>query len=142
MAVPLIVGLARAIELCMEERDEEATRLCGLRNTLYEKIRAGVKGVLLNGHPDRRLPANLNLAFEGVDGERLLLALTDLGISSGSACSSAASEPSHVLRALGRSDSLARASLRFGLGRDTRPEHVELAAQRVIDEVKSQRGGA
>jgi cysteine desulfurase len=139
LAVPLIVALARALELCLEEREAEAGRLAALRELLLKRIQAGLSGVLLNGHPKQRLPANLNLSFEGVDGDRLLLALTDLGISSGSACASSGSEPSHVLRALGRSESLARASLRFGLGRGTTREEVEHAAARVVEEVLAQR---
>lgn len=138
LAVPLIVGLARALDLCIEEQVEEAKRLCELRELLRERIEGGLPGVILNGHPTRRLPGNLNLSFAGVDGERLLLAVGDLALSSGSACSSSSGEPSHVLLALGRDRKLARASLRFGLGRGTTREEIEQAAARVIRAVKEQ----
>lgn len=138
LAVPLIVGLARALDLCIEEQVEEAKRLCELRELLRERIEGGLPGVILNGHPTRRLPGNLNLSFAGVDGERLLLAVGDLALSSGSACSSSSGEPSHVLLALGRDRKLARASLRFGLGRGTTREEIEHAAARVIRAVKEQ----
>lgn len=138
LAVPLIVGLARALDLCIEEQVEEAKRLCELRELLRERIEGGLPGVILNGHPTRRLPGNLNLSFAGVDGERLLLAVGDLALSSGSACSSSSGEPSHVLLALGRDRKLARASLRFGLGRGTTREEIEHAAARVIQAVKEQ----
>lgn len=138
LAVPLIVGLARALDLCIEEQVEEAKRLCALRELLRERIEGGLPGVILNGHPTRRLPGNLNLSFPGVDGERLLLAVGDLALSSGSACSSSSGEPSHVLLALGRDKRLARASLRFGLGRGTTREDIEYAAARVIGAVQDQ----
>ncbi len=139
LAVPLIAGLARALELCHEEREQEAKRLAELRDRLRCRIEEGVEGVRLNGAGEARLPGNLNMSFSGVDGDRLLLSLSDLAISSGSACSSASSEPSHVLLALGRSPAEARASLRFGLGRGTTREEVETAAERVIEEVRLQR---
>lgn len=140
LPVPLIVGIARALELCVEEREAEAARQRALRDRLREGITSQLDGVLLNGPVEPRLPANLNLSFEGVDGERLLLALTDLGVSSGSACSSASTKPSHVLLALGRSPDLARASLRFGLGRSTSAADVQTAVERVVETVKSLRG--
>ena len=138
LAVPLIVGLARALDLCIEDRAEEAKRLCELRELLRDRIELGLPKVILNGPATRRLPGNLNLSFAGVNGERLLLALSDLALSSGSACSSASGEPSHVLLALGRDKKLARASLRFGVGRGTRQEDVEHAAERVIQAVREQ----
>ena len=87
---------------------------------------------------EKRLPGNLNIAFPGVDGARLLLALSDIAVSSGSACSSADPQPSHVLAALGLSEELSRASLRFGLGRGTTPEDVDHAAERVIEVVRAE----
>jgi len=140
LAVPLIVGLARALEICLDERDAEAERLSKLRGELRRRIEEGVDGAVVNGDWDSRLPGNLNMSFAGVDGDRLLLALSDLAISSGSACSSASPVPSHVLMALGRSKEEARASLRFGLGRGTTGEDIEYAAERVIAEVRAERG--
>ncbi len=141
LPVPLIVGMARALELCLEERDAENLRLRGLRDRLRERITGALDGVRLNGHGERRLAANLNLAFEDVDGAKLLLALRGVAVSSGSACSSAKPAPSHVLAAIGVPESLSRASLRFGLGRGTRDEDVERAADLVIEAVRKQRSG-
>ena len=133
--VPLVVGLARALELCVEERERESARLIVLRDRLYRRIRDSIPSVRLNGHPGQRLPGNLNLTFEDVDGAQLLLALNGLAVSSGSACASAKSEPSHVLRAIGLSENQAQASLRFGLGRSTTAEEIERAAEIVIGAV-------
>lgn len=139
LPVAQIVGMARALELCLEEREVETGRLRALRDRLRDRIMGALEGVRLNGHPERRLAANLNLAFEGVDGARLLLSLTGVAVSSGSACSSAKPEPSHVLAAIGVDEPLARASLRFGLGRGTRAADVDRAAELVIEAVRQQR---
>lgn len=139
LPVPLIVGMARALELCIEERDAENVRLSALRDRLRERISGALDGVRVNGHAERRLAANLNLAFEGVDGAKLLLALGGVAVSSGSACSSAKPEPSHVLVAIGVPEPQTRASLRFGLGRGTRVEDVDRAADLVIEAVRKQR---
>jgi cysteine desulfurase len=138
LPVPLIVGLAKALDLCMEEQALSAKRLSELRDLLRERIHEAIPDAILNGHATRRLPGNLNLSFPGVNGERLLLALRDLAVSSGSACSASSGEPSHVLLALGRDENLARGSLRFGLGRETSVEDVEQAAASVIRAVKDQ----
>ena len=122
--VPGIVGFGKAAELALAGMGAENTRLAGLRELLKSRIGAGLGGVRLNGHPTRRLVGNLNLSFEGVDGEALLSGLTGLAVSSGSACTSASLEPSHVLKAQGVPDALARASIRFGLGRFTTPAEV------------------
>jgi cysteine desulfurase len=140
LPVPLIVGLARALELMVEEGAAEAARLAALRDRLWERLRGGLDGIRLNGHPERRLAGNLNVSFEGIDGARLLLALPDVAISTGSACASASPRPSHVLAALGLDETLARASFRFGLGRGTREADVDRAAGRLIEEVRKQRG--
>ena len=139
LPVPLIVGMARAFELCLEERESESLRLRALRDRLLARITDTLTGVKLNGHLDRRLAANLNLAFEDVDGARLLLSLGGVAVSSGSACASAKAGPSHVLRAIGLTESLARASLRFGLGRSTREEDVDRAADLVVEAVHKER---
>ncbi len=139
LAVPLVVGLARALEIAMDEREIESKRLAELRDLLWQRLRDGLEGVQLNGDVARRLAGNLNISFSDVDGDRLLLALTDLGVSSGSACSSGSGEPSPVLLAIGRSPGEAKASLRFGLGRGTTREEIEIAAERVTQEVRAQR---
>ncbi|MHB1556956.1 MAG: IscS subfamily cysteine desulfurase [Isosphaeraceae bacterium] len=140
LAVPLIVGLGAAIELAMAELDNEARRQRGLRDRLHAAIAARVPGIRLNGHPVDRLPGNLNLSFADVDGEALMMAMRDLAVSSGSACSAANPEPSHVLRAMGLDEDLARSSLRFGLGRFTTEEEVDFAAESVGSAVEKLRG--
>jgi len=141
LPVPLIVGFARAAELCEAERESEAVRLAGLRDRLWEHLHREVPGVVRNGHPTRRLPGNLNVSFAEVDGERLLLAMSDVALSSGSACTSAHPEPSHVLSALGREESLVRASMRFGIGRFNTPHEVDLVAERLAERVQALRRG-
>jgi len=139
LAVASIVGLARALELCVAEREAEATRLGALRDRLRSELEAALPGrVVLNGSGTARLPGNLNVSFRGVDGDRLLADLRGIAVSSGSACSSALPEPSPVLLALGRSPELAKASLRFGLGRGTTPQHVTRAVASVVAAVSLQ----
>lgn len=130
--VPGIVGLARALELCLGEMDSEAPRLAALRNRLSEGLTSALEDVQLNGPalvPELRLPGNLNLTFGRVEGETLLLSTQDIALSSGSACSSAYPAPSHVLEALGLDEPRIRSSLRFGLGRFNTAEHVDQAIQ-------------
>ena len=125
LPVPLVVGLGLALEIAMNEQADETRRLLDLRERLFSGITARVSDIRLNGHPDARLPGNLNLSFEGVDGEALMMAMRDIAVSSGSACSSTNPEPSHVLLAMGLSEELARASLRFGLGRFTTFQEID-----------------
>jgi cysteine desulfurase len=136
LAVPLVVGFGKACELCGLEMEGEAERLTGLR----ERLRAGIMGqldnVCLNGHPTERLQGNLNLSFAGVRGEALLMGLRNIAVSSGSACTSAQPEPSYVLRAIGRDDDLAHASIRFGLGRFNTEEEVDYAIAEVVSTVR------
>lgn len=135
LAVPLVVALGEAVRLAEAERVEESARVLALRDRLHAAITARVDGVRLNGHPTERLPGNLNLSFARVDGEALMMSLRGVAVSSGSACSSAHPEPSHVLRALGVDEALARASLRFGLGRFTTADEVNRAALLVAEAV-------
>jgi cysteine desulfurase len=139
LAVAGIVGLAAALELCLADLASEATRQAGLRDELHRRIDAGLPGrVLLNGPVERRLPGNLNLCFEAVDGDRLIADLNGLAVSSGSACSSAMPGASPVILALGRNEKQAKASLRFGLGRSTTSREISRAAQIVIEAVLEQ----
>lgn len=125
---PLIVGMAQAISLATEQMTIEQARILTLRDRLWQKLQA-VEGILLNGHPTQRLAGNLNVSVPGVDGNALLLGLRSvMAVSSGSACSTAKIAPSHVLQALGRSEDLAYASVRFGLGRSTTSIEVDRAA--------------
>ena len=136
--VPGIVGLARALGLCLDEVSTESQRLGALRDRLFEGLAGAVSDVRLNGparSPDLRLPGNLNVSFANVDGEALLISAPGVAASSGSACTSAKPEPSHVLRALGIGDDLTRGSVRFGLGRFNTSDEVEFAIQVIGDAV-------
>jgi cysteine desulfurase len=135
--VPGVVGFARALELCRDELPAETQRLAQLRARLFAGLENRLEGVSLNGPAlDRwRLPGNLNVSFAYVDGEALMMSLKQLAVSSGSACTSADPEPSHVLRALGLSDDLTRSSLRFGLGRFNTADEVDFAAEAVAEAV-------
>ena len=129
-----IVGMGAAYRIAAAEMARDAARIADLRGQLWRSL-AGLPGVELNGHPERRVPGILSVAFDGVEGESLLFALADLAVASGSACASMSAEPSYVLRALGRSDRLAQSTLRLSLGRFTTREEVEFAAGRIRAEV-------
>ncbi|KAA0254576.1 MAG: aminotransferase class V-fold PLP-dependent enzyme [Acidobacteria bacterium] len=139
--VPGIVGFGAAARIATAEREAEAARVAALRDRLHAGIAARLPSVRRNGHPERCLPGTLNLSFEGVDGEGLLMALRDLAVSSGSACTSASPEPSHVLRGIGVPDRLARASVRFSLGRYTTAEEVDVSSETVGRSVGALLGG-
>ncbi len=136
LAVPLIVGFGRAAELAASEREAEALRLGALRDRLYRGISSRLTETYVNGSLEHRLPGNLNLSFAFVEGESLLMALKDLAVSSGSACTSASLEPSYVLRALGLSDELAHTSIRFGLGRFNTQAEVDYVIELVVRSVE------
>jgi cysteine desulfurase len=132
LAVPMIVGLGKACELCRLEMAHEAERLIRLRERLRKGIMEGLSDTYINGHPTERLPGNMNISFAYVEGEALMMGVKDVALSSGSACTSASLEPSYVLKALGVGDELAHSSLRFGLGRFNTEEEVDY----VVEEVK------
>lgn len=134
--VPGIAGFGKACEICEKEMTAESERLRGLRDRLKEAIAGGLEGTTINGSMAHRLPHNINISFAQVDGESLLMGITDVAVSSGSACTSASLEPSYVLKALGVPDELAHSSIRFGLGRFNSEEEVDYAAARVIETVK------
>jgi cysteine desulfurase len=138
--VSAIVGFARALELCLAELSDEAERVRGLRDRLFRGLSAGLREITLNGPAleltETRLPGNLNVSFGYVEGEALMLQMHDVALSTGSACASAQSEPSHVLRGLGVSDEVVRGSLRFGLGRFTTAVEIEFVIDRAIDGVR------
>jgi cysteine desulfurase len=131
--VPGIVGFGAAAALALRERDAEAARLAALRDRLRAALEGALPGTRVNGHGTKRLPGNLNVSFEGVDGESLLVGLDRVAVSSGAACTK--TEPSHVLMALGLDQELALASLRFGLGRWTTQQDVDEAAAHVVEVV-------
>ena len=134
--VPGIVGLGKACDICQQEMGEESERLRRLRDKLKEAITSRLDDTFLNGSMLHRLPNNLNLSFAGVEGDALLMGISDVAVSSGSACTSVTLEPSHVLRALGISEDLAHSSIRFGLGRFNTEEEVDYVADRVVETVK------
>jgi len=136
---PQIVGLGEAVRIAMQERKREAKRIGALRDRLWQTL-ATLPGVHLNGHPTQRLPNNLSISIEGVDGNGLLSGLQGaIALSSGSACSALNPAPSHVIKALGRSDRLARATLRVGLGRQTHADDIDQAARAITDAIASLR---
>ena len=126
--VPGIVGLGKACELCMQEMESEAIRLSALRDKLQAKLTV-LEESYVNGNQEHRLPHVANISFKYVEGEGLMMAMKDLAVSSGSACTSASLEPSYVLKSLGLSDDLAHSSIRFGLGRFTTEEEVDYAVE-------------
>ena len=135
LATHQIMGMGEAFRLAREQLPEEGPRITALRERLWQGLQR-IEGVLLNGHPSQRLPGILNVSFPRVEGESLLYACEALAVSSGSACNSADQEPSYVLRALGRDDQLAGASLRFSLGRYTTEAEVDQAVEIVTREYR------
>lgn len=139
---PQIVGFAEAVSLAFEEMESEQQRLGELRDRLWQQLQ-NIPGIHLNGHPTQRLAGSLNISVEGVDGQALLLGLrSHVALSSGAACSSASTAPSHVLKALGHSDALAYASLRFGIGRFNSEAEIDTVAQATRDTITTLRQGA
>jgi cysteine desulfurase len=135
--VPAIVGFGKACEIAATEMEPEAERLRRLRDRLEKTLFESLDELWRNGHPTERLAGNSNVTFSHVEGESLLLGLADdVALSSGSACTSATLEPSHVLRAIGLTEEQAHSSIRFGLGRFTTEEEVVFVAERVVAEVR------
>lgn len=133
--VPGIVGLGKACEICRLEMPEESRRLAELRDRLKDGLLAGLDGIHINGSLEHRLPNNLSVSFPGIDVATLMAALSDIALSSGSACTSGVPEPSYVLQALGVSEEVANAPLRFGLGRYTTQEEIDYCLRRVVEAV-------
>ncbi|MFI4874242.1 MAG: cysteine desulfurase family protein [Blastopirellula sp. JB062] len=132
--VPGIIGMAAALEGCLDEISTEIPRQAEMRDRLWAELQAAIAGVTLNGPactPELRLAGNLNVSFAGVDGEALMMNVREIAVSSGSACTSANPTPSHVLQAIGLSEDAARSSLRFGLGRFNTPDDIEFAVRHV-----------
>lgn len=133
--VPGIVGLGRASELAQKEMSHESERMCGLRDRLKQGLEARLDYVFINGSLEHRLPGNLNMSFAYVDGESLLMGINDVAVSSGSACTSATPQASHVLKAIGVGEDLAHTSIRFGLGRFNTEDEVDYVIERVVQVV-------
>ena len=134
--VPGIVGLGKACAFCQAEMAAEAARMARLRDRLQNALVSALEDTSINGSATCRLPNNLNISFAHVEGESLLMGINDIAVSSGSACTSAAIEPSYVLRAIGVNEDLAHSSIRFGLGRFNTEEEVDYVAGRVIETVR------
>ena len=136
---PQIIGFAKALELAFTQQATEAPYLLKLRQQLWQMI-SSVGNIRVNGHTSQRLPGNLNVSIEGVDGQALIIALQkQIAVSSGSACTSASMAPSHVLTALGHDKALAYASIRFGIGRFNTEEDIKAAAHCFCEAVRSLR---
>jgi cysteine desulfurase len=136
LAVPSIIGFGKACELCQHEMADESMRCRTMRERLHEGLTTAIDACTRNGHPTERLPGNLNLSFAHVQGEALLMAMKNIAVSSGSACTSASVEPSYVLRAMGVPDELAQSSIRFGLGRYNTIDEVDYAIEEVMRAVR------
>jgi cysteine desulfurase len=134
LATHQIVGMGEAFRLAREEMGTENERIRMLRDRLWNGL-SKIEEVYLNGDMDKRVPHNLNVSFNYVEGESLIMAIKELAVSSGSACTSASLEPSYVLRALGRNDELAHSSIRFTLGRFTTQEEIDFAVQLLASRV-------
>lgn len=139
--VPGIVGMGAAAEIAHDASDE-ATRMQTLRDYLENTLLQNLAEISINGHTAPRLPQTSNITFRGVEADKLMLALRDLAVSTGSACSSGSKKPSHVLKSMGLTDEDARASIRFSLGRFTTKEEVDYACEHIITAVKTLRSEA
>lgn len=139
--VALAVGLGEAARICSEEGEGDVSRMARLRDRLREGLFRGIPDLIENGDPGNRLPNNLHVSVPGVEGEALLFRMRRVAVSSGAACSTGMSGPSHVLEAMGIGEELARASLRFGLGRFTTEAEVDFASEYVTEVVRELRGG-
>ena len=135
LPTPLCVGLGTACELAEQEMATDLAHVTALSRRLYDGITSAIPHVVLNGHPSARYPGNLNLSFSYVEGESLLMALKQIAVSSGSACTSASLEPSYVLKALGVEEDMAHTSIRFGIGRFTTREEIDYAVQLCVQHV-------
>jgi cysteine desulfurase len=133
--VPGIVGLGRACEIAGAEMVAEGQRLLGLRKRLEQGITGNLDVTQINGHAEKRLPHITNISFGFVEGESLMMAVKEIAVSSGSACTSASLEPSYVLKSLGVGDDLAHSSLRMSLGRWTTPEQIDYTIEKVVEAV-------
>jgi cysteine desulfurase len=138
--VPGIVGLGRACAICRDEMPAEHARLAALRDRLLHGLQSRLDGITVNGSLEHRLPNNLHVSFDAVDGESLLIGIGDIAVSSGSACSSASATPSHVLRAIAGDAAVAPASIRFGLGRFTTTDEIDYAIEKFSTVVRHLRG--
>ena len=136
---PLVVGLGRAAEIAMIEMADENIRIKKLYDRFVGKITESAKDIFLNGSATNRYFGNINLSFSYIEGESMILAIKDLAVSSGSACTSSSLEPSYVLKSMGVGDELAHTSIRFGIGRFTTEEQIDYAAELVLSKIEKLR---
>jgi cysteine desulfurase len=134
--VPGIVGLGAACHLCIQEMEKDRDHALSLRQRMQDRIFSALDFVSINGHPEFRLPGNLNISFAYVEGEALMMGIKDIAVSSGSACTSASLEPSHVLRAMGVGEDAVHTSIRFGIGRFNTAEEIDFASDHTISAVR------
>lgn len=135
LAPHLVVGLGEAAKVCLEEMKNDHEYVKMLNNRFLTKLRSQLSHIVVNGDENQRYPGNLNISFACVEGESLIMAVSDVAVSSGSACTSASLEPSYVLRAIGVEEDMAHTSLRIGFGRFTTEEEVDFTANLLIKEV-------
>ncbi len=136
LPVPLCVGLGRACGIAGQEHETDAKHVARLRERLWRRLSLELDEVWLNGHPERRVPGNLNLSFVGLEAQALLVALPEVALSSGSACTSANPEPSHVIRALGVGKARALGAVRFGIGRSNTEQEIDAVVELLVQQVK------
>jgi len=137
--VPSIVGFGKAAELAKSRLYKDTLKITKLRDMLLSELQANIDGITINGSMDARIPNNLNISFSGLDGDSLLVNIDDIAISNGAACSSSKNEPSYVLKALGIDNKLAKASIRFGIGRNTTEAEIKYTVNKFKDVVKDLR---
>lgn len=135
LPTPLCVGLGEACVIAKEQMARERERISKLSKRFYDSLQAQLPSIFLNGHAEHRIPGNLNISFAYVEGESLLMGIKNLSVSSGSACTSASLEPSYVLRSIGVGEELAHTSIRFGIGRFTTTEEVDMAVGSIVKAV-------
>jgi len=133
--VPGIVGFGKACEICSEVMEEESKRLISYRNRMLNRLLENIDYCYLNGHPQKRIPGNLNMSFQFVDSEGLMMEVKEIAVSSGSACSSASLESSYVIKAIGKGEKFARSSIRFGIGRFNTQEEIDYVIDRITNAV-------
>jgi cysteine desulfurase len=134
-----VVGFGEAARIARADMESDNARIRHLSDKFYNAIVAAIPDVFLNGDKEQRIPGNLNLSFAYIEGESMLMAIKDLAVSSGSACTSASLEPSYVLRALGVEEELAHTSIRFGIGRFTTEEEIDFAIEVVQKNIRKLR---
>jgi cysteine desulfurase len=139
LPMPLIVGFGKASEIAYHEMQQDYTHVKKLADKLLSNLNESIPDIYLNGDEEKRYPGNLNISFAYIEGESLMMAIRDLAVSSGSACTSSSLEPSYVLRAIGVGEELAHTSIRFGIGRFTTEKEIDYASQLIITKIQKLR---